>query len=42
MQLYPAIDLLAGQSVRLTQGDYRQVSLLPTADSGEKFNRRWS
>ena len=30
MQLYPAIDLLAGQSVRLTQGDYRQVSL--TAD----------
>lgn len=27
MQLYPAIDLLAGKSVRLTQGDYKQVSL---------------
>ncbi|ARY91511.1 MULTISPECIES: 1-(5-phosphoribosyl)-5-[(5-phosphoribosylamino)methylideneamino]imidazole-4-carboxamide isomerase [Lacticaseibacillus] len=27
MQLYPAIDLLAGKSVRLTQGDYQRVSL---------------
>lgn len=27
MQLYPAIDLLAGKSVRLTQGDYERVSL---------------
>ncbi|RXT58958.1 1-(5-phosphoribosyl)-5-[(5-phosphoribosylamino)methylideneamino]imidazole-4-carboxamide isomerase [Lacticaseibacillus chiayiensis] len=27
MQLYPAIDLLAGKSVRLTRGDYERVSL---------------
>ena len=27
MKLYPAIDLLNGKSVRLTQGDYDQVSL---------------